>query len=44
MNAIPELSSLLQNLYGFSYEDVLVIEPDFPLSAAEYTWVEVGEK
>lgn len=44
MNVIPELSPLLQNLYGFSYEDVLVIEPDFPFSAAAYAGVEVGKK
>jgi hypothetical protein len=43
MNVIPELTSLLQNFYGFSYEDVLVIEQDFPLSAAAYAVVE-GKK
>lgn len=31
------------NLYALSYEEVLVIDPAFPLSAAEYAAVEVGE-
>jgi hypothetical protein len=28
--------------YTLSYEEVLVIEPEFPLSAVEYAAVEVG--
>ena len=30
-------------LYALSYEEVLVIEPEFPVTAAEYAAVEVGE-
>jgi len=35
------LRNFAYNLYALSYEEVLVIEPEFPLSAAEYAGVEV---
>jgi hypothetical protein len=30
-------------LYALSYKEVLVIDPDFSVTAAEYAAVEVGE-
>ena len=36
-----QIDTLVYKLYNLSYEEVLVIEPEFSLSAAEYASVEV---
>lgn len=40
-HAEQEIDVLVYKPYALSNEEVLVIEPDFPLSAAEYAGVEV---
>lgn len=41
MDMQQRINITFNNIQGLSYEEVQVIEPEFPLSAAEYAGVEV---
>jgi hypothetical protein len=39
-----QIDNLVYRLYNLTWEEVKVIEPEFPLSRAGYEGIEVGER